>query len=63
MTIVMVSDKSLSGFGVKPQGSFIDKRLILCQTKTVFADMAELADAPDLESGPMRVQVRFLLSA
>ena len=28
-----------------------------------FADMAELADVPDLESGPIRVQVRFLLSA
>ena len=27
------------------------------------ADVAELADAPDLGSGPRRVQVRFLSSA
>ena len=31
--------------------------------KTLFADMAELADSPDLGSGVFDVQVQVLLSA
>ena len=35
----------------------------ICYNKTVHADMAELADAPDLGSGVFDVQVQVLLSA
>ena len=40
-----------------------DKHLILCYNAEVFADVAELADAPDLGSGAHGVQVQVLSSA
>ena len=68
MISLIPSDKNTNRLSVKRKPIFLNIAIdnhyfIMYNKKTKYADMAELADAPDLGSGGTPVQVQVLLSA